>query len=238
MASCTKVAAFGAILRILYVAFTTTRWDWRPVIWGIAIVTMAVGAILGLTQTDVKRMLAYSSIAHAGFLLVGLISLDQQGLSGTMFYLLTYGFTTIAAFAVVSLVRDASGEATHLAQWAGLGRKSPLLASIFEFLLFALAGIPLTSGFMAKYAVFSAAADDAVALVVVGVVTSAITAFFYARVVVLMFFNEPAPDGPTVSVPSAYTAVAVALGLAVTVALGVLPQPLLDLADEAALFVR
>jgi NADH-quinone oxidoreductase subunit N len=238
MASCTKVAAFGALLRVLYVGFADVRWDWRPMMWGVAILTMVVGAVLAITQNDVKRMLAYSSVAHTGFLLVGVVAIDRAGLAGTLFYLLTYGFTTIAAFAVVSLVRDASGEATHLAQWAGLGRKSPLLASIFAFLLFALAGIPLTSGFMAKYAVFSAAADDAVALVVVGVVTSAITAFFYARVVVLMFFNEPAPDGPTVSVPSAYTAVAVALGLAVTVALGVLPQPLLDLADEAALFVR
>ena len=109
MASCTKVAAFGAIMRVLYVAFTTTRWDWRPVIWAVAIVTMGVGAILGLTQTDMKRMLAYSSIAHAGFLLVGLIALDRQGVSATLFYLLTYGFTTIGAFAVVTLVRDADG---------------------------------------------------------------------------------------------------------------------------------
>ena len=238
MASCTKVAGFGALLRVLYVGFADVRWDWRPMMWAIAILTMVVGAVLAITQTDVKRMLAYSSVAHTGFLLVGVVALDREGLSGTLFYLLTYGFTTIAAFAVVSLVRDASGEATHLAQWAGLGRKSPLLAGVFAFLLFALAGIPLTSGFMAKYAVFSAAADDATALVVVGVVASAVTAFFYARVVVLMFFNEPAPDGPTVSVPSAYTAVAVALGLAVTVALGVVPQPLLDLADKAALFVR
>ncbi len=238
MASCTKVAAFGALLRVLYVGFVDVRWDWRPMMWGIAILTMVVGALLAITQTDVKRMLAYSSVAHTGFLLIGVVALDRDGLGGTLFYLLTYGFTTLSSFAVVSLVRDSSGEATHLAQWTGLARKSPFVASSFALLLFALAGIPLTSGFTAKFAVFRAATDDATALVVVGVVTSAVTAFFYARVVVLMFFHEPAPDGPTVAVPSAYTAVAIALGLAVTVALGVYPQPLLDLADKAALFVR
>jgi NADH-quinone oxidoreductase subunit N len=238
MASCTKVAAFGALLRVLYVGFADVRWDWRPMMWAVSILTMVVGAVLAVTQTDVKRMLAYSSVAHTGFLLVGVTAIDRAGLSGTLFYLLTYGFTTIASFAVVSLVRDASGEATHLAQWAGLGRKSPWLAGIFAFLLFALAGIPLTSGFIAKFAVFRAATQDATALVVVGVVASAVTAFFYARVVVLMFFTEPAPEGPTVAVPSTYTVAAIAVGVAVTAVLGIYPQPLLDLADQAALFTR
>jgi NADH-quinone oxidoreductase subunit N len=239
MAACTKIAAFGALLRVLYVAFGGTSWDWRPVVSAIAIVTMVVGALFAVTQTDVKRMLAYSSVAHTGFILVGVVALEDQGLSSTLFYLLAYGFTTIASFAVVTLVRDASGEATHLAQWAGLGRRSPLVAGTFAFLLFALAGIPLTSGFMAKFAVFSAGVQSgATELVVVGVITSAVTAFFYARVVVLMFFQEPAPDGPTVAVPSGFTAAAVALGLAVTVVLGVLPQPALELARDAALFVR
>jgi NADH-quinone oxidoreductase subunit N len=221
------------------VAFGGTQWDWRPVLWAVAIATMVVGAVLAVTQTDVKRMLAYSSVAHTGFILVGVIALGDRGLSSTLFYLLAYGFTTIASFAVVTLVRDASGEATHLARWAGLGRKSPLVAGTFAFLLFALAGIPLTSGFMAKFAVFTAGIEGgATPLVVVGVVTSAITAFFYARVVVLMFFTEPPVDGPTVAVPSGYTAGAIALGVAVTLVLGVLPQPALDLADAAALFAR
>ena len=238
MAACTKVAAFGAILRVFYVGFGRIEWDWRPMMWAIAILTMVVGALLAVTQTDVKRMLAYSSVAHTGFILIGVIALSPQGLSGTLFYLLAYGFTTLATFAIVTLVRDSSGEATHLAQWAGLGRKSPLVAGTFAFFLFALAGIPLTSGFMAKYAVFKAGVDGgATALVVIGLLASAVTAFFYARVVVLMFFSEPAPDGPTVSVPSGYTAGAIALGLAVTVVLGVLPQPVLDLAERAATLV-
>src|SRR3954469_25811417 len=239
MAACTKIAAFGAMLRVFYVAFGRTEWDWRPMMWAVAALTIVVGAVLAVTQTDVKRMLAYSAIAHTGFILIGVIALNEHGLSGTLFYLATYGFTTVAAFAIVTLVRDGSGEATHLAQWTGLGRRSPLLAGMFALLLFALAGIPLTSGFMAKFAVFRAGIEGAATpLVVVGVVASAVTAFFYARVVVLMFFQDPAPDGPTVAVPSALTASAIALGLAVTVVLGLVPQPVLDLADQAAVFIR
>ncbi|MGB8650266.1 MAG: NADH-quinone oxidoreductase subunit NuoN [Mycobacteriales bacterium] len=239
MASCTKVAAFGALLRVFYVGFGSSQWDWRPMMWVIAVLTMVLGAILAVTQTDVKRMLAYSAIAHTGFLLVGVIAINRSGLSGTLFYLLTYGFTTVAAFAVVGLVRDSAGEATHLAQWAGLGRRSPVVAGIFALLLFALAGIPLTSGFMAKFAVFKAATEGgATALVVIGVIASAVTAFFYARVVVLMFFQEPHTDGPTVAIPSAFTAATIAVGVAFTVLLGIVPQPALDLADKAATFVR
>ena len=229
MAACTKVAAFGGILRVLMVGFEGTRWEWRGLLWGVAIASMVIGAVLGLTQTDLKRMLAYSSVAHAGFLLVGAITLTEQGLSGTMFYLLAYGFTTLAAFGVVTLVRDADGEATHLSQWAGLAKRSPLTAAVFAFLLFALAGIPLTSGFTAKFAVFSAAVADGMApLVVAALVASAVAAFFYLRVVVLMYFSEPAADGPTVSVPGAFTTAAITLGVVVTLLLGVLPTFALD----------
>jgi NADH-quinone oxidoreductase subunit N len=236
MASCTKVAAFGAILRVLYVAFTTTRWDWRPLIWGVAILTMGVGAILGLTQTDVKRMLAYSSIAHAGFLFVGLIALDRQGLSATMFYLLAYGFTTIGAFAVVTLVRDADGEASHLSQWSGLARRSPWLAGVFTLFLLALAGIPLTSGFTGKFVIFRAGVTVAAPLVVIALIASAVAAFFYLRIVVLMYFSEPAADGPTIALPSPLTMTALWVGVAATIILGIVPQPILDLADKASLF--
>ena len=238
MAACTKISAFGALLRVLYVGFGQAQWDWRPMMWAIAILTMVAGAVLAVTQTDVKRMLAYSSVAHTGFILVGVIALSPKGLSGTLFYLLAYGFTTLASFAVVTLVRDSSGEATHLSQWAGLGRKSPLVAASFAFLLAALAGIPLTSGFTAKFAVFTAGYEGgAVPLVIVGVIASAVTAFFYARVIVLMFFSDAPPDGPTVSVPSLYTAGVIAVGVAVTVVLGVAPQAFLDLAGDASRFV-
>jgi NADH-quinone oxidoreductase subunit N len=229
MGACTKVAAFGGILRVLTVAFQSTSWEWRSVLWGVAIVSMFVGAILGLTQTDVKRMIAYSSVAHAGFLLVGAIALTQKGLSGTLFYLVSYGFTTIACFGVISLVRTADGEASHLSSWAGLAKRSPLVAGVFTFLLLALAGIPLTSGFVGKFVVFSAAMADGMSpLVVVALIASTVAAFFYLRVIVLMYFSDPAPDGPTVSVPGPFTAAAITLGVLVTLVLGVWPTVVLD----------
>lgn len=239
MAAATKVAAFGALLRLLYVVLPGLRWDWRPVMWGVAIITMLGGAIVAITQTDVKRLLAYSSIAHAGFLLAGVVATSEDGISSVLFYLGAYSFVTLGAFAVVTLVRDAGGEATHLSKWAGLGRRSPLVAAVFAVFLLAFAGIPLTSGFAGKFAVFKAAAEGgAGALVVVGVIASAIAAFFYIRVIVLMFFSEPKADGPTVAVPSPLTMTAIAVGVAVTVVLGVAPQYFLDLAGQAGVFVR
>ncbi|WP_341722028.1 NADH-quinone oxidoreductase subunit NuoN [Streptomyces albidoflavus] len=239
MAAATKVAAFGALLRLLYVVLPGMRWDWRPVMWGVAIATMVVGAIVAVTQTDVKRLLAYSSVAHAGFILAGVIAATPAGVSSVLFYLAAYSFVTIGAFAVVTLVRDAGGEATHLSKWAGLGRRSPLVAAVFAVFLLAFAGIPLTSGFSGKFAVFSAAAEGgAGALVIIGVLSSAVAAFFYVRVIVLMFFSEPRADGPTVTVPSPLTMSVIGVGVVVTVVLGVAPQYFLDLAGQASVFVR
>jgi NADH-quinone oxidoreductase subunit N len=242
MAAATKVAAFGAVLRLLYVAFGTADWTWRPLVYGLAIVSMVVGAVLGLTQTDIKRMLAYSSIAHAGFLLTGVIGLGPggsgSGLAATMFYLLTYGLTTLGAFGLVTLVRDGDGEATHLSQWAGLAQRSPVVAALMSFFLLALAGIPLTSGFTGKFAVFRAAIEEgAWPLAVVGLVASAIAAFFYLRVIVLMYFSDPMPDGPTVGVPGLPTTIVLALTAAATLVLGILPGAVLDLARSAAVLV-
>jgi NADH-quinone oxidoreductase subunit N len=239
MAACTKVAAFGAILRFIYVGVAGSRWDWSPALWGVAILTMVVGAVLSVTQTDIKRLLAYSSIAHAGFVMTGLLAFDKVGVSAVMFYVVAYGFATIAAFAIVSLVREGGSEATHLSQWAGLGKSHPVVAGAFAFLLLAFAGIPLTSGFTAKFAVFSAAIDHgATPLAVVGVLSSAIAAFVYVRVVVLMYFSKAAGDTVRVVSPSILTAVAVSLGVLVTLVLGIVPGPLLDLASRSSLFLR
>ncbi|WP_101258343.1 NADH-quinone oxidoreductase subunit NuoN [Streptomyces barkulensis] len=239
MAAATKVAAFGALLRLLYVVLPGLTWDWRPVMWGVAIVSMLAGAVIAITQTDVKRLLAYSSIAHAGFILAGVVAATPSGISSVLFYLAAYSFVTLGAFAVVTLVRDAGGEATHLSKWAGLGRRSPLVAAVFAVFLLAFAGIPLTSGFAGKFAVFKAAAEGgAGALVVVGVIASAIAAFFYIRVIVLMFFSEPKVEGPSVAVPSPLTTTAIAVGVAVTLVLGVAPQYFLDLASQAGVFAR
>jgi NADH-quinone oxidoreductase subunit N len=239
MAACTKAAAFGALLRVLYVAFQGAQWDFQLVIGVIAVLTMLAGSILAVTQTDIKRLLAYSSIANAGYVLVGVLGMSKDGLSSAMFYLVAYGLSVIAAFGVVTLVRDADGEATHLSRWAGLGRRSPLLAGLFTFLMLAFAGIPLTSGFTSKFAVFGAALGGGQSwLVIFGVVSSMILAFPYLRVVVLMWLSEPGESTPTVSIPGALTSASLAVGTLATLLLGVVPAPLLDLTNRAAEFIR
>ena len=248
MAAATKVAAFGALLRLFYVAFGANRSEWVPMIWVIAILTMVVGSVLALTQTDIKRLLAYSSVAHAGFILTGFLgirSLNEvpagslTGTSAVLFYLTTYAFTTMAAFALVSVVRDGSGEATHLSRWQGLGKESPLVAGLFAFLLLAMAGIPLTSGFTGKWAVFAAALSaGAWPVVVVGVLVSAVAAFFYVKVIVVMFFSEPIGEGPSVTTPSALTGTVILVGVAATLLLGIVPGALIDVLGGVGVFIR
>ena len=182
MGACTKVAAFAAMIRVFYTAFAPSLWDWRGTLWAIAIASMLIGAILGITQTDVKRMLAYSSVAHAGFLLLGVMTLTLAGMSATFFYLLTYGFAIIGSLALAMLVRNADGEVGQISQWAGLARRSPMLAALMTLFLLSFAGIPLTSGFIAKLTLFSAATDAGMGpLVVVAMIATAITAFFYLQ---------------------------------------------------------
>ncbi len=239
MSAATKIAAFGAMLRLFYVALPELRTDWRPVLWAIAILTMVVGTVIAIAQTDVKRMLGYSAVAHSGFILVGVIAGNEAGVSSTLFYLFVYGFSTVGAFALVGLVRDADGEEdTALRRWAGLGRRYPVVGTVFSLFLLAFAGIPLTSGFVGKFAVFKAAGEGgAIPLVVVGVIASAIAAYFYVRVIVLMFFTERPEDAPAVMVPSALTTAVIAVTAAVTFSLGALPQPLLDMAIWAGRFL-
>jgi NADH-quinone oxidoreductase subunit N len=238
MGAATKIAAFGALARVAYSALGGISWDFAPVLWAVAGVTMLVGTIVGVVQTDIKRMLAYSSVAHAGFILLGIIAADKAGLSAVLFYLAAYAFTTLGTFGIVMLVRDGTGEVTTLSSWAGLGKRSPLIAGAFAFLLLALAGIPLTSGFTGKFAVFAAAYDSGAALLVLlAVISSMIAAFFYIRVIVVMFFTEPRGEEVSVVLPSAYGQIAIGVSVAVTVILGVLPQPLLDLLADA-IFIR
>ena len=239
MAATVKIAAFGALLRVLYVSLGGMRWDWQPMLWIIAALTMLVGSIIAVTQTDIKRMLAYSSIAQAGFVLIGVIAATPQGLGSALFYLIAYGFTTIGMFAIITMVRNASGEATALSAWAGLGKKSPLVAGVFSLFLLSLAGIPLTSGFIGKFGVFAAAIDSgAVWLVIIGVVASIIAAFFYVRVVVLMYFADPTEETASVVIPSTFTTIALTASAVMTIALGVFPQWLLDIIEQAGVFIR
>ncbi|TKV58609.1 NADH-quinone oxidoreductase subunit NuoN [Nakamurella flava] len=255
MAACTKVAAFAALLRVLTVALEPMVWTWQPVVAVIAAASMVIGAVLGITQTDMKRMLAYSSVAHAGFIIMGVMTVSAAGASGTMFYLLTYGMATIGAFAVLTLVRRGEGEASQLSDWAGLARRAPVLAAAMSLFLLSFAGIPLTAGFIGKLSVFTAAAQAGLGwLVVLAMVATAITAFFYLRIVVVMYFSDPvtalrpenAPamvggagasieaepvddSSPYVVAAGPLTVLVIAVAVAMTLILGVYPGPVLDL---------
>jgi NADH-quinone oxidoreductase subunit N len=239
MAACTKVAAFGAILRIFYVGFAQSQTQWRPIITVIAIITMLFGSLVAIAQRDVKRMLAYSSIAHAGFLLSGVVALNKDGLAASLFYLFAYGFATLAAFGIITLIRDSTGEVTDLNRWVGLGRKSPLVSAAFAFLLLSFAGIPLTAGFVGKFAIFSAAYKSGnISLVVVGVLASAIAAFFYIRVIIMIFFTDPVNNSVSVIIPSIKSKVSIVASMIISIALGIAPSLVLTTASNFANFVK
>ncbi len=239
MAAATKAAAFGALLRVAMSGTIDLHGDWRPVIAVVAVATLAVGSIAAVTQTDVKRLLAYSAIAHTGFLLIGVFADSSRGIGATCFYLAAYALSTVGAFAVASVVRDSAGEVGDLDRWAGLGRRSPLLAGAMALFLLAFAGIPLTSGFVAKFGVFAAAAErGGTALVVIGVLASAIAAVFYTRVIVTMYF-APAPEfEPDPADVGWWSGFAIALGAASVVVLGIYPQPLIDLFTNLSMVGR
>lgn len=245
MAICTKLAAVGATLRVFYVALGGERWSWQPLLAVIAVATMVVGVVLALTQTDIKRMLAYSSIAHAGFILTAVVGANAgtptaslTSVGSILFYLAAYGFATIGAFAIVTMVRNNVGEVNSIDGWSGLGRKNPLLAGLFAFFLLSFAGIPLTGGFIGKWAVFVSAWRGGFAwLVVVAVLMSLVAAYFYLRVIVVMFFGAEAPE-VVAGEASAFTWIPVGIGALATLVLGLAPGQLLDLASLAGTFLR
>lgn len=238
MAAGVKVAAFGALLHLYSFLYTQLSWDFVVLMWMVIIATIVVGTFLGIVQTDVKRMLAYSSIAHVGFIMIALFGTTGSAFTSIVFYVLAYGVATIGAFAVVSIVRDEDaegtvrGEASALSSWDGLGRKHPAMAAAMAIFLLSFAGIPLTGGFIGKFVVFEAglAADPANGiLVLIGLLASVVTAFFYFRVIMRMFFTEPGSDTATISAGDGLTKCVIVLCALATIALGVASQPLLAL---------
>ncbi|QWW19887.1 NADH-quinone oxidoreductase subunit NuoN [Schaalia sp. 19OD2882] len=243
MAAAVKVAAFAAMLRFHSVIAAIMQWDLMPVFLAVAVLTMLVGTFAGLVQFDVKRMLAYSSIAHAGFVLLGVFSLVEGSSGHVLFYLIGYGLATVGAFAVVSLVRSVDsegvigGEVTDIRRWAGLGRSNPWIGGAMLLFLLSFAGIPLTAGFIGKFVVFS----DAFAagfgwFVAVALLCSAVTAFFYFRLVRLLFFTEPSGD-VVVARSEGLSMIAIILSVAGTIALGVFPSPVLSLLNQVVILL-
>jgi NADH-quinone oxidoreductase subunit N len=243
MASASKAAAFAALLRVISIVFIAYREDWRPVIFALAVLSLIVGSVLAIVQTDVKRMLAYSSIAHAGFILVGVEAMADQrgatlvrsGYSSALFYLLAYAIMVLGSFGVVMLVARTGDGDTSLDAYKGLARRRPLLAFTFTVLLLAQAGVPLTAGFVAKFDVILAAVDArSYVLAVLAMLSAVIAAFLYLRIIVNMYMSEETDEvAPPIRVPAS-AAVGLALTLAFTVVVGFLPGFVVNFARDAA----
>ncbi|WP_061961021.1 NADH-quinone oxidoreductase subunit NuoN [Demequina flava] len=243
MGAATKAAATAALVRVMYLAFYPLEWELSWMFWAVAITSMIIGTLAALVQTDIKRMLAYSAVAHAGFILVAFAGLTPEALVALPFYLLTYGLATIGAFAIITQVRERAedggigAEAVRLGQWAGLGKRSPFLAGAMALFLLSFAGIPLTAGFIGKFEVFSAAiAGGAWPLVLVAVIASMVAAFFYVRLIVLMFFTD-APEGADEAIAvetETLTRVVIGITAAAIVILGILPSGVLNIFESAA----
>jgi NADH-quinone oxidoreductase subunit N len=235
IATGSKAAAFAAMLRVLVVALRGAQPDWSALLWGVAVVTMTVGNVVAIAQSNLKRMLAYSSIAHVGYMLVGVVAGGAPGGGAVLFYLLAYTFTTAGAFGVITLCERAGEEAVEVGDYAGLARRHPLLAAVLALFLLSLVGIPPLAGFVGKFYLFGAAVRSGYLwLAVVGVLNSAIAAYYYLRVIVYMYMREPdGAAGATVYSPSFAGGLALAISLAGIVLLGLMPAPFVDLAQSA-----
>ncbi len=239
MAGGTKAAAFAALIRVLLGAMEGLRWDWRPPMIALALLTIVFASVVAVAQTDLKRMLAYSSVAHAGFIAIGIIAASRTGVAAVLVYLLVYTAMTIGAFGCIMLFRESGGaERTHLAKLAGMGTRHPAAAALLALFLFSLAGIPPTGGFFAKFYVFLAAVRAGYTwLAVVAVLASVVAAFFYIRVAVVMFMQEPQDDDEEAGLTrSPGLRVALAICAALVLGAGVMPEPLLNVAERAVRF--
>jgi NADH-quinone oxidoreductase subunit N len=231
MSTAPKAAAFAVLLRILFQANPPGRF-W--LVWVSAALSMTLGNLGALVQSNVKRLLAYSSIAHAGYLLVAFAASPGIGTSAAMFYTAAYAAANVGAFAVVSHLANSGERYVRLEDYAGLGRRSPILAAMLTVFLLSLIGIPATGGFFAKFYVFSAALKaNLVGLTIIGLANSAIASYYYLRVIVAIYMSESSEDMPVTSIPLALGA-ALVLSLAATIYLGVLPGRVLDYATQSA----
>jgi len=230
-----KAAGFAAFLRVVLIAFPALKADWSDLLWVLAVLTMTVGNLIALNQDNIKRMLAYSSIAHAGYALVGFASGSAEGTAGILFYMLSYTFMNIGAFAIIVLVGKKGEANTNVMDYAGFGTKHPILALAMAVFLFSLAGIPPTAGFIGKFYLFAAAVKSGyVWLAIIGVLNSAASVYYYLRVMVYMYMKDPVEEFDWMKITPA---VAICIIIAVIGVLlpGVVPAFLLDLAQQAVL---
>ena len=233
MSTGVKAAAFAAFVRVFLSAFEPLRDEWSLLVWGIAAATMIMGSVVGVAQTSVKRMLAYSSIAHGGYLLVAIVSANDIGKSAVLFYLLTYAVTNIGAFGVVAVLEDAERPNDRISDYAGLWSTHPGLAVLMTVFLLSLGGFPPLGGFVAKWYVFNAAVNAGYYwLAVIGVLTSVVSVFFYLRIVVMMYMTPSANPARFPAVPR-IAAAALIVSAILVLYLGILPSFILELARNS-----
>jgi NADH-quinone oxidoreductase subunit N len=234
MSTGVKAAAFAALVRVFVTALGDLQGNWAPIFWGLAVLTMTVGNLMAIVQQNIKRLLAYSSIAHAGYLLIAMVAAGPAGLAGLMYYLLAYAFMNLGAFAVVIAIEQHEDRYLLLDDYSGLGFRYPLLGAAMVLFMFSLAGLPPTAGFMAKFYVFSAAVEqDYIVLTVVGVLNSLMSLYFYLRPVVFMYMAEAKADAPPRPVEP-FLLAGIVLTMLGTIQLGLAPARWLGLAQAAA----
>jgi len=233
MSTAVKAAGFAVFARVFLLALEPLRAEWTPVLWVLAVCTMVLGSVVGVAQTNLKRMLAYSSIAHGGYLLVALAAGDEVGRASILFYLVVYAVTNVGAFAVLAMLSTRDRPMEHLDDYKGLWHSSPVMAGLLAVFLLSLGGFPPTAGFVAKWYVFSAAvAAGQFGLAIIGVLTSVVSVFFYLRIIVMMYMSEQQDAAALPPVPRTALA-ALSLSAVGLFYLGVLPTRVLDLAARS-----
>jgi NADH-quinone oxidoreductase subunit N len=232
MSAGVKVSAFAAFLRVLLISFPVIETDWSKILWALSIITMTLGNIVALSQTNLKRMLAYSSIAHAGYILIGFVAGGNLGSSSILFYLLSYTFMNMGAFGVIILLGEGKGEGDNLVDFSGIGFRRPFLAFCMTVFMLSLAGIPPTSGFVGKFYIFSSAVKTGyIDLAIIGVLNSLISLYYYLRVIVYMYMKEPEKEIVFISLKPALT-FALLISLIATIHIGIFPSNYLYIAKE------
>jgi NADH-quinone oxidoreductase subunit N len=234
-----KAAAFAMFLRVAMTAFEPVKDLWEPLLWASALATMVIGNFAALRQTNIKRLLAYSSIAHAGYVMVALTTHSEIGSAAAMFYLAAYAFMNIGAFAVVTHVGRTGERYVEVEHFAGLGARQPVTAALLTLFLLSLIGVPLTGGFFGKFYIFKAALDaNFIWLTVLGLLNSAVAAYYYLRVIVVMYMRDPAGPEEALPAPSPGITVTLWASALATLVLGIFPSLVLDIAGRSAALAR
>jgi len=238
MSTAVKAAAFAAFVRVFLSAFEPLSASWIPLMWWMAVATMVVGTVVGVVQTNVKRLLAYSSIAHAGYLLIGIIAASPAGKAAILFYLVSYAVTNLGAFGVVAVLGTRDRPHDDLQDFAGLWHRRPGLTALMTVFLLSLGGFPPTAGFIGKWYIFSAAVQqEQYSLAIIGVLSSVVSVFFYLRIVVMMYMTEQPAEAPrTPALPAVATA-GFAIAVLAVFYLGILPTRVLDLAAASVVTI-